>query len=651
MSVMEKIKMYSFKSNHMSKVSNLFSVKVFFLSLFLSAGFSACVDQDFDQPPAGGFDPNIPVTTTIAALKALHTLGQYEQITDDLTFAGLVVSNDAAGNFFKQLVIQDETGGIEMRIEMTDMNNVYPVGRKVYVKAKNLWLGDYNGLIQLGVGVDQNEDELIRIPESLVDQFIIPATYGNTVTPKSVSIDQLTLNDVSTLITLSGVQFTGADAGETYADAVLQQSLNREIQDCAQNILVVRSSGFASFAGEPTPEGNGTITGVLGIFGSTYQLVIRDLNDVNMTGDRCASNVFTIAQIRNLFSGGPTTVPAGSIRGVVTSDYTSQSVTGRNLYMQDATAGIVVRFDANHPFTLGDEITLDVSGANLSEFNGLLQLDGLSTGAGFVEGHPGDVTPRNATVLEVLNNAQAWESTLVRIENVTLSGTTFNGEVMVTDATGTMIMFTRSQATFSSNPLPTGEVDITALITEFNAPQLLIRNASDVSGGGTGTTDLDESFDSVADNQDINLPGWVNVAVKGTRKWRARVFEGNHYAQATAFNDTNAEMETWLITPSISLEEAKKISFETAHQVRVHDGFSVLISNNFDGVDIAAATWMTLDANLVPQSTPDHDWVPSGDVSLAGFTGPVRVAFKYVGSGPGGQTTSFRVDNVKVSKL
>ncbi|HSF89740.1 MAG TPA: DUF5689 domain-containing protein, partial [Saprospiraceae bacterium] len=196
----------------------------------------ACVDLEFDEPPAGGEDPNLPVNITIAELKSRHTLEQYEEITDDVTFQGLVISNDAAGNFFKQLVIQDATAGIEMRIEMTDLNNLYPVGRKVYVKAKGLWLGDYNGLVQLGAGVgtdDQGDPELIRIPESLIDQYIVPATYGNAVTPKVLTIGDLTFNGqdslVSTLVRFDGMQFIAADAGEVYA--VFQVNTNRELED------------------------------------------------------------------------------------------------------------------------------------------------------------------------------------------------------------------------------------------------------------------------------------------------------------------------------------------------------------------------------------------------------------------------------------
>ena len=60
---------------------------------------TSCVDQDFDAPPAGGVDPGLTPTMTIADLRAMHTLDEYEEITTDEIIEGIVVSNDEAGNF------------------------------------------------------------------------------------------------------------------------------------------------------------------------------------------------------------------------------------------------------------------------------------------------------------------------------------------------------------------------------------------------------------------------------------------------------------------------------------------------------------------------------------------------------------------------
>ena len=619
---------------------------------------SSCVDLEYDQPPAGGEDPNLPVNITIAELKTRHTLEQYEEITDDAILAGLVVSDDAEGNFFKQLVIQDATGGIEMRIEMSDLHNVYPVGRKVYVKLKGLWLGDYNGLIQLGAGqgVDnQGDPELIRIPESLVTQYIVTATYGNVVTPKTLTVDQLSLDDVSTLVRFENVQFVSADANQPYADAVLKVTTNREFEDCSRKRVIVRTSGYASFAGDSTPVGSGTIEGVLSVFGDVYQLTLRSLDDVNMSNDRCSfGSVTSISAIRALYTGSAMTLSVGSIKGVIISDYESQSVDSRNVFVQDATGGIVIRFTGTNLFPLGAEITVDITGGELGEFHGLLQIDDITNGSVFVSANPGDVVPRIATVNDVLVNAQNWESTLVKLDSVTLtSGTGFyEGEVVVEDATGSMLLFTRSQAYFSHTALPVGKVSLTAIVSEFDAPQLIIRNLSDVEGGGTGGgDDLDEDFTGLADDVDISLAGWANIAVKGTRRWRSQVDGGNVYAQATSFNDQAAEMESWLITPAIMMDVAKKITFQSAYGFFKHDGLTVWISDDFDGSNVTSATWVQLNPNIADSTEAEFAFIPSGDVGLSGFGNPVRIGFKYVGSGPGVLTTSFRIDNVKVEKL
>jgi hypothetical protein len=195
-------------------------------------------------------------------------------------------------------------------------------------------------------------------------------------------------------------------------------------------------------------------------------------------------------------------------------------------------------------------------------------------------------------------------------------------------------------------------VTITALVSEFNAPQLIIRNSSDVSGGGTGgDEEIDESFDSILDNQDVTLAGWANIAVKGNRLWRGKVFSGNHYAQATSFGDTQAEMEAWLVTPAIQLDVAKKITFESAYAFFIHNGLTVWISSNFNGTDVSAASWQQLTPVIAVSTDAENAFIPSGNIDLSSFSGPVRIGFKYVGSGPGGQTTSFRVDNIKVEKL
>lgn len=185
-----------------------------------------------------------------------------------------------------------------------------------------------------------------------------------------------------------------------------------------------------------------------------------------------------------MFASGSTAIPAStSIGAIVISDKDEGNITGRNVIVQQTNgAGIVLRLDAtNTTLALGDSITVDVSGGGLSEFNGLLQIDGIANANAVVVTSGNTITPRVATVADVLLNAEAWESTLVRLNGVTITGGgTYSGVTSVTDVTGTLDMYTRPAASFSGTATPAGAVNLTAIVSQFTSYQLNIRNTTDV---------------------------------------------------------------------------------------------------------------------------------------------------------------------------
>jgi hypothetical protein len=251
--------------------------------------------------------------------------------------------------------------------------------------------------------------------------------------------------------------------------------------------MLVRTSGFSDFASKLTPTGKGYVEGVLNIFGSTYQLAIRNENGAQMTGTRCGASTGTetlidISAVRSIFTGTTTSAPANrKIRGLVISDRNGKNLNGQNIYFQDASGGILVRFDAAHTFNLGDQLEIIISEQELSEYNKLLQINNVPIDNAVLLSTGNTITPRSATIAEINTNFNAWESTLVKITNATITGgATLSGNRTVNDGTGSIAMFTQTAATFSGTATPAAPVTLTAIVSDFNAKQLIMRNAADI---------------------------------------------------------------------------------------------------------------------------------------------------------------------------
>ena len=99
--------------------------------------FQSCIDHTFDEPP--GFEPEIVLANgSVGDLLAKWVPESFTEITDDLIISGRVVANDESGNFYKQLVFEDETGGVQIRLDAIGLFNEFPLGRKISVKCQGL---------------------------------------------------------------------------------------------------------------------------------------------------------------------------------------------------------------------------------------------------------------------------------------------------------------------------------------------------------------------------------------------------------------------------------------------------------------------------------------------------------------------------------
>ncbi len=257
-------------------------------SALITFGLSSCFKGDYDDPPAYS-DANLEVNQTILDLKTWFAENNASRnpktVTEDWIIKGIVTSSDKDGNIYKQLFFQDETAGICLSIDAVNTYTDYPVGRYIYMKLKGLTLGTYGGLVQIGYGIDAQYSPagVFRLPTTIVSDHIYKGAVSETApTPIMVSdFSQLTDSLQSMLVMLENVELPDNELGETYADAVAQVSKNRTLRNCNNQTIILRNSGYAAFAGEKMPRGNGGAQGIFTVYNGDLQFLVSDTSGLS----------------------------------------------------------------------------------------------------------------------------------------------------------------------------------------------------------------------------------------------------------------------------------------------------------------------------------------------------------------------------------
>ena len=257
-----------------------------------------CVGDETAIPELSCDQSDLVVNTSVAEVYNNTNPVAAKYLYDDI-IEGYVISSDEWGNFFKTISFQtlpDKNGvvqGFNIGIDATNTYIDYRIGRKVFVRLKNLFTDVDYGSLRIGslyinsygnasVGrIAQNDYK------SVLNASCVVIDESKLV--RSLSMSKL-LNDanINTLVELSDVQFSDTAIGRHYFETAnsVGGATNWNLRDKAGNQVIFRTSSYANFANKLVPHGSGTVRGILTKFGSDYQIVVRSEKDVSLEGKR-----------------------------------------------------------------------------------------------------------------------------------------------------------------------------------------------------------------------------------------------------------------------------------------------------------------------------------------------------------------------------
>ena len=180
------------------------------------------------EPERYWSDEDFGRITSIANLVSGYTIGQPKVLTNTV-IKGVVTTTDRPGNFYKSFYIQDETGGIEIKVGKNGLYNDYLLGQTVYVDCEDLTLGMYGyksgnyggmGMAQLGFSDPSGsyETSYMEIP-LLIDAHVLRGNPSelHPVTPAVITsasqlpdpktATQATNKLIGSMVTLKGLTY------------------------------------------------------------------------------------------------------------------------------------------------------------------------------------------------------------------------------------------------------------------------------------------------------------------------------------------------------------------------------------------------------------------------------------------------------------
>lgn len=215
-----------------------------------------------------------PEYTPIADVRALYVDGNVT-ISEDWTIRGTVISNLELnnGSSLKNIIIQDETAGIMVRL--TSNNTDFLSGDVVEVKIQGQSLVQYNGLLQIN---------------NLPNENVIEIAQGTLPEAKVISAAQLLTGDYeSQYVAVENVQVVENDRGKSWVTGGNNTSITFE-STTGETFVVYSSKYSDALASVTVPDGSGTLKGIVQRFNASIQLMLASTDDyAGLTGERFGS--------------------------------------------------------------------------------------------------------------------------------------------------------------------------------------------------------------------------------------------------------------------------------------------------------------------------------------------------------------------------
>jgi hypothetical protein len=572
--------------------------KLAILLIGITMLFASC-KKDNDKPfinvfPTGNDWTVGRILDSLSALNSYQFDTVFDRNAQNAVVKGYVIADETNGNIYRTFYLRGEDGkcvAVYRRGASDGGSDQFNVRQGDYIGCKlyGSVVSSYNNLPQLQLQEHDVNSLIVIYQRDCVDK----------VQPVSTTIERIQAGEhLCDLVKLDDVQFESY-SGLTYSE--VGSNTNRTLQSCSGESIIVRTNSYANFAAEELPEGRGSLVSIASVFGTTWQLLLRNPRlDVSMTDARCGAggDLMDLPYVQNFASsfGSYTTYnELGNQEWII--DFQTAKMTGKEGDNYYANEDWLISSPIN---MTGDNVIAEIQyiARYFSNFDNELTL-------WVSEDYIYDEYPYDFT----------WEQVPVEWQN-SADWNTFNlKEVVLDDYIGKTVTFAVKYVSVEGT---CGTIEIKSIAIKNGTPTpppVTIFGETFAQGQGAFTIE--------------------NVAMDPALNYVWRHDQQYSCMKASAYlNGSNHTSQSWLISPAIDLSEydAATLTFEHTYRYGVipTEEMRVYVSTDYVTGSPTEATWTKLDIPVYPSGS-SWTFVNAGNIDLSAFCGnsDVHIAFRY----------------------
>ena len=230
----------------------------------------ACAACSSGSGHSGGVEGDV----SIAYLRSMAD-ARSQRIKSDIWIEGIVVLNDKLGESYKSFVVYDGTAGVEVKVDLEDVDRALPLYSGVRIRCEGLHVGREGERCVLGAEPTA-EYVVDRIAENeVLNRMTINISGDSRERARTVAIADIGVGDLMDYVRIDGVWLVDEERGTAWCDAVSGSDFESSLRHFTDgvDILKVATLNGCDYATEPIDDGVVTLIGVVDSYRG--ELVVR----------------------------------------------------------------------------------------------------------------------------------------------------------------------------------------------------------------------------------------------------------------------------------------------------------------------------------------------------------------------------------------